>query len=64
MIILENLSSLIIFKIYLSGISHPSSEEILFLLSHGVYGLDWTDLAQDRYQWRALVNSVLNLQVP
>ena len=26
--------------------------------------LDWIDLAQDRYRWRALVNSVMNLQVP
>jgi hypothetical protein len=27
-------------------------------------GLDWIDMAQDRDQWRALVNTVLNLQVP
>jgi hypothetical protein len=27
-------------------------------------GMDWTDLAQDREQWRALVNTVMNLQVP
>jgi hypothetical protein len=27
-------------------------------------GVDWMDMAQDRYQWRALVNTVLNLQVP
>jgi hypothetical protein len=26
--------------------------------------VDWSDLAQDRNRWRALVNSVLNLQVP
>jgi hypothetical protein len=26
--------------------------------------VDWIDLAQDRYRWRALVNSVMNLQVP
>jgi hypothetical protein len=26
--------------------------------------VDWIDLAQDRNRWRALVNSVLNLQVP
>jgi hypothetical protein len=27
-------------------------------------GVDWTDLAQDRYQWRALVNTVMNLRFP
>jgi hypothetical protein len=27
-------------------------------------GLDWIDIAQDRDQWRALVNTVLNLRVP
>jgi hypothetical protein len=27
-------------------------------------GMDWIDLAQDRNQWRALVNMVMNLQVP
>jgi hypothetical protein len=27
-------------------------------------GMDWIDLAQDRVQWRALVNTVMNLRVP
>jgi hypothetical protein len=27
-------------------------------------GIDWTDLTQDRDQWRALVNTVMNLLVP
>jgi hypothetical protein len=27
-------------------------------------GVDWIDLAQDMDQWRALVNTVMNLQVP
>jgi hypothetical protein len=27
-------------------------------------GMDWIDLTQDRDQWRALVNTVMNLLVP
>jgi hypothetical protein len=27
-------------------------------------GVDWMYMAQDRDQWRALVNTVLNLPVP
>jgi hypothetical protein len=27
-------------------------------------GVDWIDMAQDRDQWRAHVNTVLNLRVP
>jgi hypothetical protein len=27
-------------------------------------GMDWTDLAQDRKQWRDLVNAAMNLRVP
>jgi hypothetical protein len=30
----------------------------------GLAGMNWIDLAQDRDQWRALVNMVMNLQVP
>jgi hypothetical protein len=26
--------------------------------------MDWIDLAQERDQWRALVNTVMNLWVP
>jgi hypothetical protein len=30
----------------------------------GWCGMDWIDLAQDRDQWRALFNTVMNLRVP
>jgi hypothetical protein len=30
----------------------------------GCRGLDWSELAQDRDRWRALLNVVMNLHVP
>jgi hypothetical protein len=30
----------------------------------GWYGLDWIDVTEDRDRWRALVNTLMNLQVP
>jgi hypothetical protein len=30
----------------------------------GWHGMHWIDLAQDRNQWRALVNMVMNIRVP
>jgi hypothetical protein len=30
----------------------------------GLNVVDWIGLAEDRYRWRALVNSVMNLRVP
>jgi hypothetical protein len=33
-------------------------------LETGWGSMDWIGLAQDRGKWRALVNAVMNLQVP
>jgi hypothetical protein len=30
----------------------------------GLDSMDWIDVAEDRDQWRALVNTVMNLRVP
>jgi hypothetical protein len=30
----------------------------------GWSSMDWIDLAQDRVQWRPLMNTVMNLRVP
>jgi hypothetical protein len=34
------------------------------LVEIGLGVLNWIGLAQDRYKWRALVSSVMSLQVP
>jgi hypothetical protein len=36
----------------------------MYLREIGWDNIDWIDLAQNRDQWRALVNTVLNLRVP
>jgi hypothetical protein len=34
------------------------------LRENGWGGMDWIDLAQDRDQWRDILNTVMNLRVP
>ena len=36
----------------------------MYLQEVGCGGMDWIDLAHDRDRWWALVNAVMNLQVP
>jgi hypothetical protein len=36
----------------------------IYLGEIGWDGMDWIELAQDRDQWRALVNTVMDLRVP
>jgi hypothetical protein len=36
----------------------------IYLGEIGWDGVDWVDLDQDRDQWRALVNTVMNFRVP
>jgi hypothetical protein len=39
-------------------------DNIMDLREIGWGGMDWIDLAQERAQWKALVNTVMNLRVP
>jgi hypothetical protein len=34
------------------------------LLEIGLSAVDWIGLARDKYRWRSLVNTVMNLRVP
>jgi hypothetical protein len=36
----------------------------MYLREIGIDGANWIRLAQDRVQWRAFVNTVMNLRVP
>jgi hypothetical protein len=37
---------------------------IMYLREIPCEGVDWMHLAQDRDQWRAVVNTIMNLRVP
>jgi hypothetical protein len=41
-----------------------STSVIIDLREIGWDGMNWIDMGQDRDQWRALVNMVMNLWVP
>jgi transcription termination factor 2 len=44
---------------------HVSDDNIKMDFSEiGIDGANWIQLAQDRFQWRACVNTVMNLRVP
>jgi hypothetical protein len=47
--------------VFLSGMEFNIKMDLLEI---GLCVVDWIGLAQDRYRWRALVNSVMNLPVP
>jgi hypothetical protein len=50
--------------IYTNNFWFLSAHTKIDLREIGCDGMDWIDLAQDRDQWRALVNTVMNLRVP
>jgi len=39
-------------------------ENNIQMVLQGVGCMDWIDLAQDKDRWQAIVNAVMNLQVP
>jgi hypothetical protein len=49
------------YKLDLVGVKEVRKMDLLEI---GLNVVDWIGLAQDRYRWRALVNSVMNLRVP
>jgi hypothetical protein len=44
--------------------NHWKNNIKMYLRETGWDSMDWIDLAEDRDQWRALVNTVINLRVP
>jgi hypothetical protein len=48
----------------LEGIGIDGNIILKWIPKIGLEDLDWIDLAQDRYRWHAVVNVVINFQVP
>jgi hypothetical protein len=46
------------------GPEWPVTGITFFLRETGWGGMDWIYLTQDRDQWRALVNTVMNFRIP
>jgi hypothetical protein len=51
-------------KRLLGRLRHRWEDIKMYLQRDGYGGMDWIDLAQNRDRWQALVNAVMNLQVP
>jgi hypothetical protein len=47
----------------LGRLRHRWVDKIIDLVDTGLDELDWIGLAQDRYRWRVVANSVMNLWV-
>jgi hypothetical protein len=62
--IIHTLNSCNIICYYIQSLQGKNYLYIITFREIGWDGMDWIDLAQDRDQWRALVNMVMNLQVP
>jgi hypothetical protein len=45
-------------------LGRPRRRWMMDLLEIGLNVVDWIGLAQDRYRWRGLVDSVMNHRVP
>jgi hypothetical protein len=43
---------------------HQEDLDVDWRIILGWSGMDWTDLPQNRGQWRAVVNTIMNLRVP
>jgi hypothetical protein len=49
--------------LFAGRIMQKRKKKRVVLMQIGWDGMDWIDLAQNRDQWKALVNTVMNLRV-